>query len=116
MSSTATKAIAALALGAALTAAACNRAHLTASYGRANHEAFARQVANPEAATKPNPTAAHMAQGLDSQEAAIVSKTYRRNLAPRSEEATGGNMLYYAPRSAQAAHTDLPPPSVPDQR
>src|SRR5262249_2960982 len=108
-----------LVLGAALGApAACNRAHLTASYGRANHQAFARQVANPGAAT--TPASERMTNGLDSQEAAIVSATYRRNLAPRTEESTTrGQMLYYAPPApggARSERGDLPPPSVPAEQ
>jgi hypothetical protein len=107
--------IVALALGVALVGGACERAHMTASYGRANHDAFTRQMANPTAGTKPAP--AGMVQGLDSQEAAIVSKTYRRNLAPRDEEAASrGQMLYYNQRPPQADRGDMPPPSVPNQQ
>ena len=110
--------IAMLALLAALSLAACDRAHLTASHGRANHEAFSRQVANPTAATKPAAGSDRNVQGLDSQEAAIVAKTYRKNLAPRDDETTARNqMLYYAPRAAQQDRGgELPPPSVPPGR
>ena len=114
MSPNASRMIAALALGVALVGGACERAHLTASYGRANHDAFTRQMANPSAGTKPAPATA---QGLDSQEAAIVAKTYRRHLAPRDEEAASrSQMLYYNPRAPQAERNDMPPPSVPAQR
>ena len=107
--------IALLALCAALGAAACDRAHLTASHGRANREAFSRQVANPNAATKPAAANGHAVQGLDSQEAAIIARTYRENLAPKKEDTGGRNqLLYVAPRSPQGDRGgELPPPSVP---
>ncbi len=115
MSANVSRMIGALALGVALVGGACERAHLTASHGRANHDAFTRQVANPNAGTKP--ASDRMVQGLDSQEAAIVAKTYRRHLAPRDEEAASrSQMLYYNQRAPQAERNDLPPPSVPMQR
>ena len=108
--------IALLALGATLGAGACDRAHLTASYGRANREAFNRQIANPTAATKAAPAAGRAIQGLDSQEAAIIAKTYREGLAPKQDDGSGRNqLLYVAPRGAQTDHGDMPPPSVPQQ-
>jgi hypothetical protein len=100
--------IAALALGGA----ACDRSKLTESNGRAYREAFSRQVANPSAAM----TAQRTQQGLDSQEAAIVSKTYRQNLAPKQDEAARGQMLYSGPARAQSDRAELPPPSVPNER
>ncbi|MEA2699890.1 MAG: hypothetical protein QOI66_4161 [Myxococcales bacterium] len=107
-------ALGALALWGALTATACDRSRLTASHGRAYREVFARQIANPTAGTKPSQHNA--GEGLDSQEAAIVSKTYRQNLAPKEDEATRGQMLYTAPRAAQSERAELPPPSVPERR
>ena len=110
--------LAALALVAACGAGACDRAHLTASHGRANREAFTAQVANPNAGNRPAPGSERRVQGLDSQEAAIVSQTYRRNLAPRQEDSNGqrNQLLYYAPRAPQADRADMPPPSVPQPR
>jgi len=102
-------AVAGLAL---LGGAGCDRAKMTESHGRAYREAFARQIANPAAATKGQP--GPVQQGLDSQEAAIVSNTYRKNLAPKADEPTRGQMLYNAPRNPQAERADLPPPSVPN--
>jgi hypothetical protein len=103
-----------LTLLAAFGETACDRSRLTASHGRAYREAFARQIANPNAGNKPQSDKA--VQGLDSQEAAIVSKTYRKNLAPRDDDATRGQMLYYSPRTGQPERRDLPPPSVPGEQ
>ncbi len=94
--------------------AACDRSKLTASHGRAYREAFARQNANPGAGSKPNLN--KTVEGLDSQEAAIVAKTYRKNLAPRDDEAGRGQLLYSSPRAAQADGANLPPPSVPTEK
>jgi len=65
----------------------CSRAHLTATHGRAYHEIFAAQDANP--ARKGNKSIS----GLDSQEAAIVAGNYRRALSPKSDGAQGSNQL-----------------------
>ena len=68
-------------------AGGCSRAHLTATHGRAYHEIFAAQDANP--ARKGSKSIA----GLDSQEAAIVAGNYRRALSPKSDGAQGSNQL-----------------------
>lgn len=113
-----TASLSALALLAVCGAGACDRAHLTASHGRANGEVFTRQVANPNAGSRPAPEAERRVQGLDSQEAAIVSRTYRRNLTPRQEDSNNARdqLLYYSPRPAQSDRADMPPPSVPQPR
>lgn len=59
--------------------AACgDRTHLSPSFGRANHQSFQRQAIDPLAGSKPQSVG-----GLDSQEAAIVAATHRRNLSPK---------------------------------
>ncbi|HTA18903.1 MAG TPA: hypothetical protein VK989_06400 [Polyangia bacterium] len=65
----------------------CSRAHLTATHGRAYHEIFAAQDANP--ARKGNKSIS----GLDSQEAAIIAGNYRKGLSPKAEGASGSNQL-----------------------
>jgi hypothetical protein len=98
------------ALGA-LGAAGCSRAHLSANYGRSFHDSFAVQTVNPDRQTEPK--AVH---GLDSQEAAIISSSYRKALAPKEEAAANqGPMLMYAPRGGGGGQ-NLPPPSVPTDR
>jgi len=76
---------AALLTALALTLGACNRAHLTASHGRAYHAAFAAQDANPDR------KGAQSVHGLDAQEAAIVAGSYRKALGPQSQAPGAGN-------------------------
>ena len=82
------------ALGALCTSAACDRTYLTPSHGRSYREAFAVQTVNPDRQTEPR--AVH---GLDSQEAAIISASYRKTLSPKDDSAANaqGPMLMYAP-------------------
>jgi hypothetical protein len=110
-------------LGAAILAAAilagasgcADRTFLTRSHGRAYNEAFGRQAVKPEPrkAGKEDPT-----QGLDSQEATAVARTYRRSLAGKEG---GGDpnaqqqMVLMAPAAGAGHQTGgyMPPPSVP---
>jgi hypothetical protein len=66
---------------------ACSRTRLTPTHGRAYHEAFAIQDANPS--RKGNKSL----NGLDSQEAAIIAGSYRKALAPKAENSNAGNQL-----------------------
>jgi hypothetical protein len=92
-------------------AAGCDRAHLTASYGRAYGQAFAVQAVNPGRAAD-----ARAVHGLDSQEAAIISSNYRRSLSPKDQSlADRPQLLMYSPRSG-LHEANLPPPSVPGER
>ena len=91
-------------------AAGCDRAHLTPTYGRAYHHAFAAQTENPGRAADPR-----VVHGLDPQEAAIISTSYRRSLSPKDPTAADGpQVLLYSPRTGLRDAT-LPPPSVPQQ-
>ena len=109
-------------LGTALLAAAisagatgcADRTYLTKSHGRAYNEAFGRQAVTPEPrkAWKWDPT-----EGLDSQEAAAVARTYRRSLAGKEG---GGDpnaqhqMVLMGPATGgQQTGGYMPPPSVP---
>jgi hypothetical protein len=100
-----------LAAALPLTFAGCGgRRHLTESHGRAYRETFAKQTVNPHAGVgdqrKP---------GLDSQEAAMVVKNYRKTLERESggsEEGRG--LILVAPQPGAAPY--LPPPSVPPGR
>jgi hypothetical protein len=102
--------ILALGLGLALSTGACSRAHLTATHGRAFHEIFAAQTANPN--PRSDPKSIH---GLDSQEAAIISGSYRKALSPKADSGGGNNqLLLMAPsKSGAAAANYMPAPSVP---
>jgi hypothetical protein len=104
-----------LVVGAAMAAlcasAACDRTYMTPTHGRAYREAFAKQTVNPDRQSE-----AKAVHGLDSQEAAIISASYRKALSPKDEAAANaqGPMLMYAPRGA-AGQQGMPPPSVPDR-
>ena len=106
-----TRLLAILAVPGALALGACDRTHMTPTYGRAYNDAFAIQTVNPDRRTE-----AKAVHGLDSQEAAIISASYRKALSPKDESAANaqGPMLMYAPRGA-AGQAGLPPPSVPDR-
>lgn len=99
-----------LALGTQLGCAP--RTNLTRSHGRAYESAFAQQMANPV----PQQTTPAAIQGLDSQEAAAISQSYRQSLGPKEGgEATANQpMLMVTPRATQPP----PPlmPSVPQRR
>lgn len=100
------------AFGLVLAAGCAERTHLTASYGRAYHLAFAGQVANPK--TLETPKSAKT--GLDSQEAAIVAKTYRAGLAGKGTGTPENQpMLLMSPQHSQGTGPYMPPPSVPDK-
>ncbi len=60
---------------------ACDRTHLHASYGVSVRRALKAQVIDPAAGER----RAH-AEGLDPEEAGIVSKGYRESLSPKKEE------------------------------
>jgi type IV pilus biogenesis protein CpaD/CtpE len=84
------------------------RMHLTESYGRSYREAFAHQVAHPQAQ-------ARAPEGLDAQESSIVVATYRAQLAPKEARTEQQEqMLFVAPAQASGAY--VPPPSVPQGR
>lgn len=97
-----------LALLAFAFAACGDRAHLTATHGKSYRAAFERSVANPRAKAAPP-------RGLDSQEAAIVSETFRRGLAPRDQDPEDVPVLLVAP-PGQAGAPRLPPSIPPEGR
>ena len=96
-------------LGLALVAGGCSRAHLTDTHGRAYHEAFAIQDANPNRKTTKS------VNGLDSQEASVIAGSYRKSLAAKQESAaTGPQLLMISPNrgGGGGGAVDLAP-SVP---
>ena len=97
---------AALLLLSVATATGCGwrKQHLTADYGRSYANAFAVQRVTSERAA---PAAA--VTGLDSQEAAIISDTYRASLAPKGVAVTEQPVLMIAPQRPAGR----PAPSVP---
>lgn len=71
-----------------------DRSHLTHSYGRAYRDAFAQQRVSANGA---DPGKA--IKGLDSQEASIVSGSYRRGLAPKGTPAQNSSMIVLNPHA-----------------
>lgn len=93
-----------------LAAGCASRNHLTPGYGRAYHEALARQAANPEAGKQPVAS-----KGLDPQEAAVISQGYRASLAPKGETVEQQPVLMVAPSAQKRSGDYLPPASVPTE-
>jgi hypothetical protein len=90
-----------------VSSAGCARVHLTESHGRAYHQVFAAQDANP------NRKSYKSVHGLDSQEAAVIAGGYRKALAPKTSSAEAPRqMLMVAPRAAGNEAAALPA-SVP---
>jgi hypothetical protein len=90
-----------------LAGGACSRVHLTPTHGRAYHEVFAIQDANP------NRKGNKSLNGLDSQEAAIIAGNYRKALSPRADSGSGSNqLLMVAPPRGGGGDAQLAP-SIP---
>ena len=102
----------ALVLVAAGAAAGCSRPHLSRNYGQAYTAWFQLQHVNSKPPA-PEQTRRYI-EGLDAQEAALVSKNYRRSAAGKSgeESATGGRLLMIGPQRS-SGEGYIPPPSVP---
>ena len=99
----------AVAAVAAFTMGACSRAHLSKNYGQAYVSWFGAQrvTAKPASAE-----AKRIVESLDAQEAAMVSKTYRRTVSKGDDGSTGSRMLMIGqPRAGGEGY--VPPPSVP---
>jgi hypothetical protein len=86
------------------------RPHITPTQGRASSAAFSQQA--PPLAKVTGPV-----RGLDSQEAAIVSSSYLRSLAPKAAEVKEEPMLLVAPPSQQGGSYGMRlAPSVPSEK
>jgi hypothetical protein len=89
-----------------------NRAYMTPSHGTSYRDVFTKQGANPNAGADHKAT-----KGLDSQEASIVSRTYRQGFAPQGTAVREESMLLVNPsKAAGAAAAYMPPPSVPAEK
>jgi len=87
---------------------ACSRAHITPSHGRAFHEAFAIQDANPNRGKTPKSI-----HGLDSQEAAIIAGSYRKGLAPKADTPQNAGQLLMVNSGHGGGSAEVVAPSVP---
>jgi hypothetical protein len=97
-------------VGAATLGGGCNQAHLSPNYGLSFNAWFPAQYVRSQPADS---EATHRALGsLDAQEAAAVSKNYRRASAGGQGDAQSSEMLMVSQqRGGNEAYT--PPPSVP---
>jgi hypothetical protein len=98
----------ALVVALGLSAGACSRAHITPTHGRAFHEVFAIQDANPTRGDK-----AKSLSGLDSQEAAIIASSYRKALAPKDSGGAAAPQLLMVSPNAGGGSSAVVAPSVP---
>jgi hypothetical protein len=96
------------AASSAILLGACSRAHITPTHGRAFREAFAIQDANPNRSKTPKSI-----NGLDSQEATIIAKSYRKDLAPKIEQTQGNQLLMISPNQGGGGQATVLSPSVP---
>jgi len=96
---------------AGLSLAGCGRAHLSSQYAQSYTAWFTAQRVNAKPAN-PDQTRRVM-DGLDAQEAAAVSKNYRK--ARGAEDTAGGSRLLMigAPRGGGSEASFMPAPSVP---
>jgi hypothetical protein len=96
-------------VAAVLLSAGCARdQHMIEGYGASYHAAFATQA--PDRPQGP----ARAIQGLDSQEAWIISETYRQSLGPKDTKPKDQPVLMVAPPTLE--RPQLPMPSVPKER
>ena len=89
-------------------AGACDRAHLGANYGQSFNAWFAMQHVRSEPADTDATKRALVS--LDAQEAATISKNYRRTVGGQDNQGTG-QMVMIGQTHGGEAYT--PPPSVP---
>ena len=87
-----------------------SRAHVTPTQGQSYSAAFAQQAPPMAKVTGP-------VRGLDSQEASIISSSYRRSLAPKAAQVKEEPILLVAPPSQQGGGYGMKlAPSVPSEK
>jgi hypothetical protein len=90
------------------TAGCFNRSHMSDNYGRAFHEAFARQAVTPLSAV----STTKFPKGLDALESSIVVETYRSQLAPKGGNSNADqSMILLSPNSSQLGYVPAAPAS-----
>jgi hypothetical protein len=94
----------------AFTMGACSRAHLSKDYGQSYAAWFSAQQVTPKPANAA--AAGRIVESLDAQEAAMVSKSYRKAVSKTEDGGSGSRMLMIGqPRAGGEGY--VPPPSVP---
>jgi hypothetical protein len=97
-------------LGAAALGSACSHTHLSPNYGVAYNAWFTSQYVRHEPADS---DATRRALGsLDAQEAASISKNYRKNTSGQADGAGQGQMVMIG-QTRGGTDSYTPPPSVP---
>jgi len=104
-------ALALLGLGLLAFGGCANRTYLTPTHGRAYAQAFNTQLANPD----PIENDGRPIQGLDSQEATTISRSYNKSLSPKSGGDPAQPTIIMNPGAAPQQGPIMPPPSVPDR-
>lgn len=100
----------ALAGGAGL-ASGCTRAHLSENYGQSYAAWFnAQHIQTPTATSEP---ARRALSSLDAQEAAAVSKNYRKTVGGQEGAPGQGQMVMIGQAQGGRMEAYTPPPSVP---
>jgi len=95
--------------------AGCSRAHMSSYYGKSYAAWFGAQyIHTPTATSEP----AHRAlTSLDAQEAAAISKNYRKNVGGGQDQGQGqGQMVMIAQPRGGGMEAYTPPPSVPSRQ
>lgn len=92
----------------ALAAGGCDRTHMSKAYGQSVRQALKAQVIDPAAGER-----RAREQGLDPEEAAIVSKGYRESLSPHKSDGARAPMVIVPTPNGGAMPPLLPaqPPS-----
>ena len=98
-----------LAFALVFVGACASREHLTPTHGQSSRAIFHAQRVDPQAGDKPKPAVA-----LDSEDARVISSTYRDSMAPKGKAAPNesSRLILVAPQP-NAAPAPMPPPSVP---
>ncbi len=104
--------LAALALaGFATLVGGCGRAHLSADYGQSYAAWFnAQHIQTPTATSEP---ARRALSSLDAQEAAAISKNYRKTVGGQEAAPGQGQMVMIGQTGGARMEGYTPPPSVP---
>jgi hypothetical protein len=92
----------------AFTAAGCDRTHMCRCYGQSVRRALKAQVIDPAAGERRAGE-----QGLDPEEAAIVSKGYRESLSPHRSDASRSPMVVLPQSNLNAMPPTLPGTTLP---
>ena len=92
--------------------AACNRAHLSSYYGKSYAAWFGAQYVHTPTAT--SDAARRALSSLDAQEAAAISRNYRKGVGGGQDSSQGqGQMVMIAQPRGGGMEAYTPPPSVP---